>query len=136
MTEGTGISPEFLELIQRAASETISIPLASRAIATKFRQRLHSARKHLMRAAGRPNATPTDKMLATLAEQIETSIVEAEGSAMLIVRPRDSQFRDALRAVGIGGQPQPIQGTVADTHAPAASPPADPLHAYLKGDKS
>ena len=136
MTEGTGISPEFQELIQRAASETISIPLASRAIATKFRQRLHSARKHLMRAAGRPNATPTDKMLATLAEQIETSIVEDEGSAMLIVRPRDSQFRDALRAVGIGGQPQPIQETVADTPSPAASPPADPLHAYLKGDKS
>lgn len=130
MTTSTGISPEFLALISKAADETVSIQLASRALAIKMRQRLHSARKHLMRAAQRPNATLSDQARATLAESIETSIDEHDGIVSLIVRPRDSQFREALRAAGVtADEPQ--------TSAPHAAPseadePADVLSNYLK----
>lgn len=130
MSIGPGISPEFLELIQRAARETISIPVESHAMAIKFRQRLHSARKYLMRAASKPGAQPSDVIWAELAESIETSIVNNNGAYMLVVRPRNSQFREALLAVGIGVKP----ASEPPANEPEAKPeakPADPMLAYL-----
>lgn len=130
MTAGAGISPEFLELIQRAARETISIPCESQAFAVKFRQRLHSARKHLFKLATRPSATPADAALASLAESIETAITNSNGIITLIVRPRDSQFRDALRAAGINVEPSLQPPPPSDPIKPEPVH-ADPMHAYL-----
>lgn len=111
MTQGIGISPDFIALITHAARETIRIQLPSRAIATSMRAKLHSARKHIFRVASTPSATPQDRMLSSLAQSIETAIEHDKetGITHLVVRPRDIMFRDALAAAGVklDDSPQP-----------------------------
>ena len=138
MTEGTGVSPDFLSLIQHAARETVRIPLATSKLAVKLRQRIHSARKQLIRAADKPHATERARALASLANDIETSIeVDAASEAVfLVVRPRDSAFREALRAAGV-----PLDSTapsiISEPTPGAADPAEDPVAAYLrKGENS
>lgn len=137
MTQGIGISPEFLELIRQAARETKRIQLPSKALAVQLRQRVHSARKHLFKSASKPNATAEDRTYADLAQSIETSIEldSIAGQYTLVVRPRDFQFREALAAAGVR-----VEATAAPTpEAPLTPafvrPTPDILAEYLDKKK-
>lgn len=136
MTEGIGISPDFLALIKQAARETVSIQLPSHKLAIQMRQRLHSARKQLFRRASSTTATLEDRAYSELAQQIETAIENSpNGGVTLLVRPRDSVFRDAIAKAGVKidspDMPDLSQGELPGPASPPASP-VDILDKYLK----
>ena len=81
-------APELLQLLIHAAEAPVRIPLASKAQATSLRFRLHNLRKE-MRKENHPNLR--------IVEGVQISLEEA----VLIARPSDETFLEAIRAAGI-----------------------------------
>jgi hypothetical protein len=132
MTTGSGVSPEFLALIVSAGTETVRVQLPSKALAIKMRHRVHSARKQLFREADKPTASMLARGYAEIASQVETSIEEVDGGTwVLIVRPKDSEFKNAIKNAGVVIE----EATPPDPNRPATHtsvPTPDVLEQYLK----
>ena len=84
----TSFAAEFLELYRRAAQEEIRVTLATPAAAKRLRARLHS-----LRVALRDERHD----LRTIAEGVQISIEDS----VLIAKPSDDNFIEALQAAGI-----------------------------------
>lgn len=105
---------ELQDALRAGSNKEVRIEFTTPELALRFNQRINS-----LRAAMRREAHPDSDQLYRAGVRISK-----ENPKILIISPKDSEFRDALKAAGLEAAPLPQVITISMTPSPGVSPDA------------
>lgn len=116
----SSFGPELQSALRSGSNKRLELSFESPALAVRFAARINQLRS-AMRAEGHPDA---DRLY-------RAGVYLPKGTCTVVIMPKDSEFRDALKAAGVDNVPEPPTVVRHEISTPRPGVVADPANDFL-----